>query len=63
MGDINPLFALEFILFSGVALGFGFYQLWSVRRALREDEEKEQRVFASAAPARHAEGKHGADQR
>lgn len=61
---IHPLFALEFILFTGAALGFGFYQLWSVRRALREDEEKERRRGAeSTPPAGHAEGQHGPDHR
>lgn len=62
MGEgFNPLFALEFVLFTGVALGFGFYQLWSVRRALREDEEKERRAAALAAAAGHTEREHRPD--
>jgi hypothetical protein len=35
--EINPLFLLEFVLFSGVALIWAGYEFWSVRpRKTRE---------------------------
>ncbi|MBC7770048.1 MAG: hypothetical protein H7124_14795 [Phycisphaerales bacterium] len=30
--DINPLFLLEFVLFSGVALAWAGYEYWTVSR-------------------------------
>ncbi|WP_379545202.1 hypothetical protein ACFCW2_06980 [Qipengyuania sp. DSG2-2] len=43
------------IVFSGaVALGFGFYQLWSVNREIAKDKEK-------AAAKEAAEQQHAAD--
>lgn len=29
--DVNPLFLLEFVLFSGVALAWAGYEYWSAR--------------------------------
>lgn len=29
--DVNPLFLLEFVLFSGVALAWAGYEFWSAR--------------------------------
>ncbi|WP_432199695.1 hypothetical protein ACRAQ7_08245 [Erythrobacter sp. W53] len=31
---------LEVVFFGTVALGFGFYQLWSVNREIAKDKEK-----------------------
>lgn len=47
--DVNPLFLLEFVLFSGVALAWAGYEFWSARP--RQDES------ASAPPddAGHSE--------
>lgn len=29
--DVNPLFLIELLVFSGVALAWGVYEYWSVR--------------------------------
>jgi hypothetical protein len=34
--EINPLFLLEFVLFSGVALVWAGYEYWSVRPRKRD---------------------------
>jgi hypothetical protein len=31
---------IEIVFFAAVALGFGFYQLWSVNREIAKDKEK-----------------------
>lgn len=52
--EFNPLFLLEFVLFSGVALAWGIYEWWSVRPKKDADSSRD---------ARHAEGEHRADDR
>ena len=52
--DVNPLFLLEFVLFSGVAVAWGVYEWWSVRP---------KKDGSAADPARHTEGEHRADDR
>lgn len=47
--EINPLFLLEFIVFSGAALAWGAYELWSVR------PEKDKAKSAPADDTRHPE--------
>jgi hypothetical protein len=46
--DNSPVFLIEFGLFGFVAVGFGVWQVWSVRRLLRKPPSKE--------PPRHTEG-------
>ena len=48
---------IEIVFTAVVALGFGFYQLWSVNREIAKDKETR-----SALP-RHAEGEHELDER
>ena len=47
---------IEVVVVAIVALGFGFWQLWSVNREIKRDKEK-----ASAGTPRHAEGEHPLD--
>lgn len=53
--EINPLFLLEFVLFSGVALAWAGYEFWSVRPS-KDDKAS---TTASSDP-RHPEGEHRA---
>jgi ABC-type nickel/cobalt efflux system permease component RcnA len=48
---------IEVVVVAILALGFGFWQLWSVNREIRRDKEKK----ASAGTPRHAEGEHPLD--
>lgn len=48
--EINPLFLLEFVLFSGAALAWGAYELWTVRSV------KDKTPSAPSDDARHPEG-------
>jgi hypothetical protein len=50
--DANPLFLIELLLFSGVALTWGIYEYWTVRPGKPERSD--------SAPG-HTEGEHGAD--
>lgn len=52
--QINPLFLMEFVLFSGVALAWGIYEYLSVQPKKRGSRPRD---------AGHAEGEHGADDR
>lgn len=38
--DSNDLILLELLLVFGAVLGFGVYQLWSVRRSQRQDAQR-----------------------
>ena len=40
--DIMNLILLELILVTGIALGLGFWQLYDVNKALKEEQEKDQ---------------------
>jgi hypothetical protein len=46
---------IEMVVVAILALGFGFWQLWSVNREIARDK--------SARPPRHAEGEHPLDDR
>lgn len=48
--EINPLFLMEFVLFSGVALVWAGYEFWSAR------PKQDDAVSAPADDARHPEG-------
>lgn len=48
---------IEVVVVAILALGFGFWQLWSVNREIRRDKERK----ASADASRHAEGEHPLD--
>ena len=48
--EINPLFLMEFVLFSGVALAWAAYEFWSVR------PKKDDTSSAPPDDARHPEG-------
>lgn len=50
--EVNPLFLLEFVLFSGVALAWGVYEWWSVRP---------KKGGSTPETARHPEREHGAN--
>lgn len=39
--DYGAFKGLQFVLFFGVAFGFGFWQLAALRRLDREDEERQ----------------------
>jgi hypothetical protein len=47
--DAKYIAFAELVLVFGAVLGFGGWQLWSVRRALREDREKEKSSRSEAA--------------
>ncbi|NYH96404.1 hypothetical protein [Novosphingobium marinum] len=62
MSSFSEHFGWVEIVFTGtVALGFGFYQLWSINREIRRDKEKKDR--GSAGRAGHAVGEHELDDR
>lgn len=48
--EINPLFLLEFVLFSGVALAWAGYEYWSAR------PDKEKAGSSTPDDARHPKG-------
>lgn len=48
--DVNPLFLLEFVLFSGVALAWAGYEFWSARPS------KDNVTSTSPDDAGHPEG-------
>ncbi len=48
--DVNPLFLLEFVLFSGVALAWAAYEFWSAR------PDKDEAKSAPPDDAGHPEG-------
>jgi hypothetical protein len=48
--EINPLFLLEFVLFSGIALAWAGYEFWSVR------PKKDDGASASNDDAGHPKG-------
>lgn len=50
-------FFIEFGLFAGAALGFGFYQLWWLRRDRLKREAEERAKKESEESPGHAEGK------
>lgn len=52
---------VEILFTAVVALGFGFYQLWSVNREIRRDKEKATRDLESGAG--HPVGEHELDDR
>lgn len=52
---------IEIIFTATVALGFGFYQLWSVNREIRRDKERAEKDASGAAG--HAIGEHELDDR
>jgi len=47
----NALFFLEFVIFSGVALAWGIYEIWKTRREIARDKAKR----ASEEAPRHPE--------
>lgn len=49
----NWLFLFEFLIFDGVAVAWGLWQIRSVRRSIREDRERAQK---SEEAAGHPEG-------
>jgi hypothetical protein len=55
----NPVFLLETLLFEGLALAFGIWQLWTVWP--RKTPKTDPSAPASDEGARHAEGEHGAN--
>lgn len=48
--DVNPLFLLEFVLFSGVALAWAGYEYWSAR------PKKDEPSAPPSSDAGHPEG-------
>ncbi len=62
MSDFSEHFGWVEIVFTAViALGFGFYQLWSVNREIAKDKEKAEED--SSAGAGHAVREHELDDR
>lgn len=56
---------IEILFTASMALGFGFYQLWSVNREIARDKqakEQAEKERESAAPG-HAVGEHELDDR
>lgn len=54
---------IEIVFTATVALGWGFYQLWSVNREIAKDKEKKQREESAAGSSGHAIGEHELDDR
>lgn len=62
---------IEIVFTATVALGWGFYQLWSVNREIAKDKAKKEREEAAldsastgSSPASwHSEGEHELDDR
>jgi hypothetical protein len=58
---------IEIPIFAAIALGFGFYQLWSINREIARDRAakaaQEQGGPNSGLGARHPEGQHDLDER
>ena len=50
----NYAFLFEFFVFSGPALAWGAWQLWSLRRERQKDAEADEQKASS--PSGHAEG-------
>ena len=53
---------IEIVFVGAVALGFGFWQLWSINREIRSDGEKRDRAQQSAESG-HLVGEHPLDDR
>lgn len=53
---------IEIALVAILALGFGFWQLWSVNREIKRDKEVKSARDAASDPG-HAIGKHELDDR
>lgn len=51
---------IEIVLFALIALGFGFYQLWSVNREIAKDKRDK---ASPADDAGHSVGEHELDDR
>lgn len=51
---------IEIVFTAAVALGFGFYQLWSVNREIARDKGRKERDSQSSG---HSVGKHELDDR
>lgn len=61
MGNFSEHFGWVEIVFTAVvALGFGFYQLWSVNREIARDKEAKARESGDAG---HPVGEHELDDR
>ena len=56
---------IEILFTAAVALGFGFYQLWSVNREIARDKEAKAREQneRESDPAGHPVGEHELDDR
>ena len=66
--DVSPVFFLEFGLFGGVAIGWGLWQLWWLRRdriqgeaaeqalKIKEEQENKNVTEKSEHSSGHAEG-------
>ena len=56
---------IEILFTAAVALGFGFYQLWSVNRAIARDKEAKELAQSEreSDAARHPVGEHELDDR
>jgi hypothetical protein len=54
----NPVFLFELLIFSGAALAWGAWELWSVRRSRDTDTSQpaEPEPGASSGEPRHPEG-------
>jgi hypothetical protein len=53
--EFNPLFLMEFVLFSGVVLAWAAYEYWSVRPDKKSPDVVAPKE-ASPEDARHPEG-------
>ena len=45
---MHSLFLLELVIFSGSALAWGFWELWSTNRAIKKREAEEAAAAAAA---------------
>ena len=52
---------IEIVVFAGIALGFGFWQLYSINREIARDKAAKDRAASSTTSPGHPEGEHDLD--